>query len=458
MNTIIETMQTTTSQMRRTVNYKRCVFINEESGLHCRKHVKPHSHMQSDVIFLKMDGYCKEHLLQEMIHRLMQYSKKDATLQQSVEREDTETGTPVELEEDGDAPIREEHSHVEEDNAQTEEVDASPMEEYKSQTEEVDASPMEEVKHENNTYDRKSGYKQLYINRQLFYVCDEQKCGKMYKRRGNLTRHRRNTHILMNPAFVVESFDEKVDNRVVATEVPEEEKKMERKEEKKNIDTRVSAVVTVVPFEEKKMERKRETIHHCDICMERGIRKCYRRKGNLTRHVQHYHNNTQEERVTPIEIIHQNQLIRSLNPRPIRSTHESNNDLFSPINLRRIPRRRLFFGEQEDEKKRIIDISSSVHPQLRDVADYVFDQTTVNNLFQLDEKDVIDVKTMKNKMKEKVELNENCGICMSSLGKKTCQILSCMHVFHNKCIDKWFNMKLNQSCPYCRVIPTQRIS
>lgn len=42
---------------------------------------------------------------------------------------------------------------------------------------------------------------------------------------------------------------------------------------------------------------------------------------------------------------------------------------------------------------------------------------------------------------------EECSICVDDLNTRITR-LPCSHVFHSKCIDKWFIR--NSSCPLCR--------
>jgi len=42
---------------------------------------------------------------------------------------------------------------------------------------------------------------------------------------------------------------------------------------------------------------------------------------------------------------------------------------------------------------------------------------------------------------------ENCIICLEEPKKKCCQ-LKCGHIFHKRCINKWF--RTSSSCPICR--------
>ncbi len=42
----------------------------------------------------------------------------------------------------------------------------------------------------------------------------------------------------------------------------------------------------------------------------------------------------------------------------------------------------------------------------------------------------------------------DCPICLESLKDEDVYISKCNHVFHNKCIDQWFNK--DNRCPICR--------
>ena len=44
--------------------------------------------------------------------------------------------------------------------------------------------------------------------------------------------------------------------------------------------------------------------------------------------------------------------------------------------------------------------------------------------------------------------NIECIICLDKLSEKPIKTTSCMHIFHEECIDNW--IKNNTSCPICR--------
>lgn len=51
-----------------------------------------------------------------------------------------------------------------------------------------------------------------------------------------------------------------------------------------------------------------------------------------------------------------------------------------------------------------------------------------------------------------VKVGEKCVICLNEYEKGTYKrTLSCNHLFHKKCIDKWFR-GFNKCCPICRQI------
>lgn len=59
---------------------------------------------------------------------------------------------------------------------------------------------------------------------------------------------------------------------------------------------------------------------------------------------------------------------------------------------------------------------------------------------------------LKNKnLKEKLIKDDNdiCSICLEKLKNDKCVILSCEHIYHKTCIQKW--LKKNNSCPNCRI-------
>lgn len=57
----------------------------------------------------------------------------------------------------------------------------------------------------------------------------------------------------------------------------------------------------------------------------------------------------------------------------------------------------------------------------------------------------------KNKnLKQKLITNDDiCSICLEKLKMDKCVILSCEHIYHKDCIQKW--LKKNDSCPNCRI-------
>ena len=53
--------------------------------------------------------------------------------------------------------------------------------------------------------------------------------------------------------------------------------------------------------------------------------------------------------------------------------------------------------------------------------------------------------------KETKENNVNeCSICLDIINKKDEKVLSCSHVFHWKCIKKWYYN--HKTCPICRKV------
>ena len=42
----------------------------------------------------------------------------------------------------------------------------------------------------------------------------------------------------------------------------------------------------------------------------------------------------------------------------------------------------------------------------------------------------------------------DCSICFDEIKEEDKQKLNCVHIFHEKCIDKWF--KRSHQCPLCR--------
>ncbi len=51
--------------------------------------------------------------------------------------------------------------------------------------------------------------------------------------------------------------------------------------------------------------------------------------------------------------------------------------------------------------------------------------------------------------KIKKERKNNCSICIETLDKTATTILSCGHIFHMTCLNKWINSNHN-TCPLCR--------
>ncbi len=59
---------------------------------------------------------------------------------------------------------------------------------------------------------------------------------------------------------------------------------------------------------------------------------------------------------------------------------------------------------------------------------------------------------IKHKLKT-MDKQDMCSICFESFENDKLhetRSLSCLHVFHNACIDQWFNKNKNQQCPLCR--------
>ena len=50
-------------------------------------------------------------------------------------------------------------------------------------------------------------------------------------------------------------------------------------------------------------------------------------------------------------------------------------------------------------------------------------------------------------------LSESCSICLENfINKEKVIKLDCNHIFHTKCIHKWFKNKEQKICPLCRLI------
>lgn len=43
---------------------------------------------------------------------------------------------------------------------------------------------------------------------------------------------------------------------------------------------------------------------------------------------------------------------------------------------------------------------------------------------------------------------EPCSICFEEIATKDKTTLNCDHIYHEKCIEKWFS--INHQCPLCR--------
>lgn len=92
----------------------------------------------------------------------------------------------------------------------------------------------------------------------------------------------------------------------------------------------------------------------------------------------------------------------------------------------------------------------------------------VNKVKEIDSNDDLESKFLKDLGLEKVDLqdilpkskrlvnnndleitNDICGICREEYKlNEYIRKLNCNHIFHKKCIDKWF--KNNSNCPNCR--------
>ena len=50
-----------------------------------------------------------------------------------------------------------------------------------------------------------------------------------------------------------------------------------------------------------------------------------------------------------------------------------------------------------------------------------------------------------------IKNNDRCTICLENYKSGTYKrILSCNHIYHKKCIDRWFKTSECQTCPMCR--------
>lgn len=57
-----------------------------------------------------------------------------------------------------------------------------------------------------------------------------------------------------------------------------------------------------------------------------------------------------------------------------------------------------------------------------------------------------------NKINHLNKCEENCPICMNNYKlHEGYRILKCDHMFHKKCIDKWFLKGNHNNCPLCRI-------
>ena len=43
---------------------------------------------------------------------------------------------------------------------------------------------------------------------------------------------------------------------------------------------------------------------------------------------------------------------------------------------------------------------------------------------------------------------KECSICFEDINENDKNILNCNHIYHEKCIEKWFS--INHQCPLCR--------
>ena len=43
---------------------------------------------------------------------------------------------------------------------------------------------------------------------------------------------------------------------------------------------------------------------------------------------------------------------------------------------------------------------------------------------------------------------EPCSICFEDINENDKKTINCNHVYHEKCIEKWFS--INHQCPLCR--------
>lgn len=49
-----------------------------------------------------------------------------------------------------------------------------------------------------------------------------------------------------------------------------------------------------------------------------------------------------------------------------------------------------------------------------------------------------------------VDDDMTCAICLVEEIPSKCYLKPCGHLFHRKCLNKWFYVSTNRRCPYCQ--------
>ena len=109
---------------------------------------------------------------------------------------------------------------------------------------------------------------------------------------------------------------------------------------------------------------------------------------------------------------------------------------------------RIIQGEQRSFQERLRILEEQIRRIEEDIIriNWIIDNNELNNI--LNKLPVVKIEDI-NKLKDE---NKRCVICLEDfLNNDNSIFLPCFHLFHEKCITDWINMKKG-FCPLCRTI------